>query len=604
MSDFHFSPRPNRAAEIRWRAWGEAAFEEARAESKPVLLAISAVWCHWCHVMDETTYSSDDVISTINRRYVPIRVDNDQRPDINARYNQGGWPTTAILTPTGDILKGATYVPPEQMHQLLTQVSAFYDDPENRAAVAARTSEMRARRETAETGVPRGAQLGEPVAKPDIPDRVFSFLDANFDERYGGFGTDQKFPHTAALHFLLDRWMRTRDDRTRDIVVRTLHAMADGGMYDRVHGGFYRYSTTRDFSVPHFEKMLEDLGGLLLACARAAAMFDDGSLGRIAIEVRAYLDAHLWNLDVGGYGGSQDADESYYALDAKGREALAEPYVDPTIYTSWNAETARALIIAGPLLSRCGADAREWTDRGVSVLETLWAKLRSDDLMYRFFDDAPHIRGLLADQASSAWAMLTAYEASGTRHWIERAMAIVEAADALYATQASAYADRLDDGDASGRLGERAFPMDDNALMARVLMKLGVFTEQPRYRDRADAVLATFADAYRGYGMFAAAYGAAALDRFSPALDVVIVGDLLDPNGVSLREAARRVATVPVLIDSVDPKNAPPRVAAMGQTNTDGAVAFVCDAQACRARVKSARELEAAVSQPVSAAKP
>src|SRR5918912_193662 len=125
-SEFHFSPRPNRAAEINWRPWSPSAFEEARAEDKPILLSISAVWCHWCHVMDETSYSDQHVIDLVNDRYVPIRVDNDVRPDVNQRYNMGGWPTTAFLTPQGDILTGATYLPPDQMADALAKVSSYY----------------------------------------------------------------------------------------------------------------------------------------------------------------------------------------------------------------------------------------------------------------------------------------------------------------------------------------------------------------------------------------------------------------------------------------------------------------------------------------------
>ena len=124
--EFHFSPRPNRAHEVRWRTWSAAAFEEARAEDKPILLAISAVWCHWCHVMDETTYSDEQVIDLVNRQYVPVRVDNDVRPDVNQRYNMGGWPTTAFLTPQRDILTGATYLPANQMADALARIAAYY----------------------------------------------------------------------------------------------------------------------------------------------------------------------------------------------------------------------------------------------------------------------------------------------------------------------------------------------------------------------------------------------------------------------------------------------------------------------------------------------
>ena len=122
-TEFHFSPRPNRASEINWRPWSKEAFDEARTVGRPILLSISAVWCHWCHVMDETTYSHPSVIDIINRDYVPVRVDNDVRPDINQRYNMGGWPTTAFLTASGDILTGGTYLPPDQMASSLMRAT-------------------------------------------------------------------------------------------------------------------------------------------------------------------------------------------------------------------------------------------------------------------------------------------------------------------------------------------------------------------------------------------------------------------------------------------------------------------------------------------------
>src|SRR5262245_43263274 len=122
-STFHFSPRPNRAGDINWRPWSEEAFDDARVQDKPILLGISAVWCHWCHVMDETTYSDDEVIKLVNDRFVAVRVDNDLRPDINARYNMGGWPTTAFLTPGGEVMAGMTYIPPDNMRDVLGQVS-------------------------------------------------------------------------------------------------------------------------------------------------------------------------------------------------------------------------------------------------------------------------------------------------------------------------------------------------------------------------------------------------------------------------------------------------------------------------------------------------
>jgi uncharacterized protein YyaL (SSP411 family) len=141
--EFHFSPRPNRASEVRWRPWSAEAFEAARAADKPILLSISAVWCHWCHVMDETSYSDQRVIDIVNDQYVPVRVDNDVRPDVNQRYNMGGWPTTAFLTPQGDILTGATYLPPEQMADALAKVSGYYR--QHRPEIVAKVLEGRKR---------------------------------------------------------------------------------------------------------------------------------------------------------------------------------------------------------------------------------------------------------------------------------------------------------------------------------------------------------------------------------------------------------------------------------------------------------------------------
>jgi uncharacterized protein YyaL (SSP411 family) len=591
MSGFHFSPRPNRAGEIQWRAWGEAPFAEARAANKPVLLAISAVWCHWCHVMDETTYSAQDVIDAINHRFIPVRVDNDQRPDVNARYNQGGWPTTAILTPDGDLLKGATYVPPEQMHHLLTQIDAFYADAANRRAVAEHLREVQSRRTAAPSPSPAAA------LKRDVADRVFSFLDSNFDERFGGFGSDQKFPQTNALQFLLDRYARTRDERTREMAQRTLHAMAGGGMYDHVHGGFYRYSTTRDFSVPHFEKMLEDLGGLLLACARASALFSDPKIGDVALDVRSYLDAHLWIDRFGAYGGSQDADEKYYELDAAGRAGLPEPYVDPTIYTSWNAQTAHALIVAGPLLEARGADGREWAARGLFVLESLWGKLSDDGLMCRFYDGAAHVRGLLADQAWSSWAALAAFEATGEIVWLRRAESLTAVANLLFDEGAAAYADRPHGEREPGRLTDRSFPLDENALMARVLLKLAALTGDTASSGRAQKILDANAESYRGYGMFASAYGSAVLDWFAPPLDIKVVGSTDDGRTASLRDAARRQAAPPVTVDTIDPVNDARRLALLGQTAAENPLAMVCSGRECFARTSDPRELESALSQ-------
>src|SRR5947209_17417739 len=165
--EFHFSPRANRASEINWHPWSQEAFDEARHTGRPILLSISAVWCHWCHVMDETTYSHPGVIDIINREYVPVRVDNDVRPDINQRYNMGGWPTTAFLTASGDILTGGTYLPPDLMASSLIRIAGYYSN--NQPKISARVLEARKR---AALGVARSAGELEPGLVDQVVDAV------------------------------------------------------------------------------------------------------------------------------------------------------------------------------------------------------------------------------------------------------------------------------------------------------------------------------------------------------------------------------------------------------------------------------------------------
>src|SRR5437016_951272 len=201
--EFHFSPRPNRASEISWRPWSQEAFEQARQTGRPILLSISAVWCHWCHVMDETTYSHPGVIDLIKNEYVPIRVDNDVRPDINQRYNMGGWPTTAFLSSSGDILTGATYLPPDQMAGALGQVASYYRT--HRPEIA--TKALEGRKRAGAAAARSAGELGVPAV-----DAVLQAVRSSYDPEYGGFGTAPKFPQTDAILLVLEQAHLGGDD--------------------------------------------------------------------------------------------------------------------------------------------------------------------------------------------------------------------------------------------------------------------------------------------------------------------------------------------------------------------------------------------------------
>ena len=493
--EFHFSPRPNRASEINWQPWSAAAFEGARLTRRPILLSISAVWCHWCHVMDETTYSHPSVIEIINRDYVPIRVDNDVRPDINQRYNMGGWPTTAFLTPTGDILTGGTYMPPDQMAGALMRIADYYRG--NQAEIASRVLDARKR---AASGVSRSA--GELDSR--LVEEILDAVKAAYDPTYGGFGNAPKFPQTDAILLLLEQSVLRADDELRRMAVHTLERMSGGGTYDHVEGGFFRYSTTQDWSVPHFEKMLEDHAGLVQALALA------GMPEQLA-KTAGYLDRVLRDPKTGLYAGSQDADEHYYSMDADERASSNPPYVDRRVYTAWNAALAVAYLDAGLPADR--------------LLEALFKRA------YRQGEGITHAEGAgaqgapqvgqLADQVWALWASARAYQRGLGDRWREVALDLAAHIEERYGDpELGGYLDHAG-GEDLGRLGERIKPLAENSVAAMALIELDIMVGDPSspFRERARRALESVAALPRQYGLMAAVF-ARALDRLGHAIKV------------------------------------------------------------------------------------
>ncbi|HLA47208.1 MAG TPA: DUF255 domain-containing protein, partial [Thermoplasmata archaeon] len=267
---------------VDWYAWGEDAFAKAKEEDRPILLDIGAVWCHWCHVIDHESYEDPEIAKIINEKFVPVKVDRDERPDVDARYQQavsaisgqGGWPLTAFLTPDGKVFYGGTYFPPKDMsgrpsfRRTLLAVAEHY---EKERAEAIRTADSLHQALTER----RGLHLHEAGVNEDLIREALLGLKGQFDPVNGGFGTAPKFPHPGTIEFLLSRFHRTKEDWIRNVITRTLMGMAKGGVYDQVAGGFHRYSTDAMWIVPHFEKMAYDNAALLSNYAKAWAVFQD-----------------------------------------------------------------------------------------------------------------------------------------------------------------------------------------------------------------------------------------------------------------------------------------------------------------------------------------
>ncbi len=625
-NDFRFSPRPNRAAEIAWRPWGEPAFAEARRLGRPILLSISAVWCHWCHVMDETSYSDQRVIALVNERFLPIRADNDRNPDVNRRYNMGGWPTTAFLTSGGEILSGATYLPPGQMVRALERVHEFF--AANRVALLAMETGEHARPADAEAALaPLGSAPrhvpdfdGDPDVPGDVPGEIALQVVRAFDPTHGGLGADPKFPQPDVFAFMLAyAQLRAAGDggraephanglvtplRVHEVVRTTLHRMAAGGLYDHVAGGFFRYSTKRDWTVPHYEKMLEDNArlGLLyleasaLAAADPALGPDHGARYRgTAAGVIDYLLETLWRGDPTAFGGSQDADETYYLLSADERSALEAPYVDPTVYVDWNALAARALLRAGPVLRR-----PELTARALELLAYLWTHARRDGAMAHYLLDGetPQVgpgAPLLADQVTMAAALLDAYEVSAERRWLEGALELAGWAHEQLRTLDGRLGDRFCvHGVSAGLLSRPAPVLDENAAMADVLLRLEAYTGDASHRARALEVLTAWAAGYEEFGVAASPYGSALLRYLERPDHIVVLGGRDDPAAWRLHEAAL-VAPRPLrTVQRLDPADAADaaRLSAAALDDAAHPAAYVCRGAVCLAPITDARELE------------
>ena len=301
---------------VDWYPWGEEAFARARAEDKPILLDIGAVWCHWCHVIDRESYENPEIAAIINAHFIPVKVDRDERPDVDVRYQnavsaisgQGGWPLTALLTPEGKVFFGGTYFPPDAsmgrpgFKQVLLAVAEFYKTKRDQAHAYANELFQALHR----LGMARSS---EEILRPALVGEAAADMARQFDVQNGGFGSAPKFPHSGAIELLLRRYDKTRDPHTLLIVTRTLAKMARGGVYDQLGGGFHRYSVDASWIVPHFEKMLYDNAELLRNYAHAYQATGTPLFRETAEGILGYVTSTLMDPD-GGFYTSQDADVS------------------------------------------------------------------------------------------------------------------------------------------------------------------------------------------------------------------------------------------------------------------------------------------------------
>ncbi|MCX6658483.1 MAG: DUF255 domain-containing protein [Euryarchaeota archaeon] len=483
--------RVSNAKAIRWREWSKDAFEDAKKGNKLVLLDLSAVWCHWCHVMDSTTYSDAEVIAIITDNLVPVRVDIDRRPDISERYNRGGFPTTAFLSDLGESVWGATYIPPADMKRIVKAILAAKASGEIDSAL--------------ERGRLRYLDISQTLQKKRTADSefiatLFEDIFSAYDVEHGGFGVAPKFPHPDVVNLLLQRYAHNLDSELAEAVTNTLDRMTEG-LCDMVEGGVFRYSVARDWHEPHFEKMLETNAGFLRNLIHAFEIFGHEKYAATARGVANYLLNSLRDPIDGGFYGSQDADEDYYGLSAKERLERRSPAVDRSVFAGWNSEAVTALLEAGFVLRE-----RRYVDAAMAAWHYAVRQLWNPQIGL-----VRHLEGqetyLFADQVSFFESLLAVLELSRDDQALEIAARLLEGAHKAFADPDGGYADVMRKEDEIGELASPRRPLVENSKWSVALASYAMASHDASQIETAWEILRSFTSKeVEAHGLFAAPY--------------------------------------------------------------------------------------------------
>ena len=537
MTTIRFSPNPNQAHSIDWLPWEHSTFERAQSEDRPVLLSITAPWCYWCHVMDETTYSDPDVQSVLARSFIAARVDNDHRPDINARYNVGGWPTTAFLTPHGGLIGGATYLPPDQFLAMLLELEGAYRA--DRPRLYEQSRDLLQQRRIHARRVTAGAEVD-----PSLVDRVSRIVAGAYDALHGGFGSDPKFTNPGILRFILHLYRTTGEAFYAAMLRKSLDRMADSPVFDSVDGGFFRYSATFDWSEPQREKLLEDNIQLARIYLDASIILqpdypDEAESYRdVATRTFGYVLDHLYDPGRHGFRGSQGAHSDYFALDPEERTSSVPPPLDPSCYSGPGAAAAAALMDASWKLGR-----QELATIGLEVLNCVDQMSQSRTFSHVYSDEAGgSSTALLSDWSGLLASLMQAHASTAEHYYLDRAVQVAAVlVDRFFDESGGGFFDIEADENAVGHLQIREKPMPENMATVQGLLRLYQATRNEDYRQLCEATLSAFAGVFREHGEFASDFGMA-VDLYSNTMvEVTVEGSSEDPAARRLLEAAARL---------------------------------------------------------------
>lgn len=555
-----------------WNDWSAEAFARARRENRPILLSVQARWCHWCHVMNDTTYRDPEVLARLGRSFVLIRADGDARPDLAERYRRWAWPATVFLTPDGEqILAVRGHRPPERFGAILEDVLGAF-----------------ARGET--LGDDPG---GDDAASEDLEatrEAVLAQLDRMYDEDGGGWGRRQRYPFAAPVEHAFYRATVRGEDVWRERALFTLERYAT--LIDPVWGGMYQYSVPNVWDRPHYEKIVPVQAGAIRAFAEAYRVTGEARWLRRAEAIHGYVREHLRAPD-GAFYASQDADLSaphvpggeYYALDDEGRRALGAPRVDTRVYASTNGMLIEALALLhvatgqrAPLLS-----AQRAADR-------ILASHRGEDGLLVHDADSDDPLRYLADQAHVLAGLVALHQATGVERWLDEARRLADATLEHLATEGGGLRAHGDDPRAPAGLAAAPLPVIDGGVAARALLVIGRLLDEDRYRDAALAALraAGRPSALRPLGRMVGEY-LLALEAAREGHVVLSVVGPEDPRTRALHDAARHLYEPTRLVELGRPGDS--RYPYPGQP-----AVFLCTNRACSMPVYDPDELGTALA--------
>ena len=561
-------------ASLTWHDWDDQTFSKAVAEEKPILLLLTTSWCRFCKELRETTFADPEVVHEVTAGFVPVHVDSERRPDLNQRYNMGGWPTLAFLTPRGDLIAGETWQTAAQLLPLLRRVRAFHRD--HRHDIETGLREMWARQERTDAG----REIGH--LSHTIVQDVLRAMVEKFDQRHGGWGEGQKFAHPDALDFAMVVMSQTGDDTLRGMVELTLDRMQEGGIHDRIDGGFFRFSTTRDWSVPNHEKVLETNAGLLRCYLEGYQLFGKKEYRDAAQGIVNWLLRFMRDPDTGAFCGSQDADRDYYVGDAERRARRAPPRRDPTLYTNWNAMVASSLFKARVVL-----DTFELRTIAMEVIEFLTRNLYfKGGGMYHYWDGTYHLPGILSDQAYMVRALVDAAQFSGDQDYLLTAEDVAETLIKKQRAQSGGFYDIPYDPRSQGSLQRRNKSILENAVIAEAVTRLAYLSRRDEFMQVARSTLEAFAGHYREYGYYVAGYARAVDLLLYEPITVTVVGDRSSNAGRALRRAAQSIYVPSRIVQALDPQFDPILLKRSGYPVGSRPVAYICVGKTTKAMVE------------------